>query len=177
VGFGSFGPPTDPAYVNFLDGLKKVTGDPKATSIWRWHPRDGKWYSYDPAKWVIEDLGLADTSPENALQQEWGFPNSTYRVQELFAPELFERLKKASAAYLGRFPRANLVWSPWGGGDWRNAFERGRDPHPPPGPHPPSTLPPECVKRVEEVKEWERRGFITHDQAQKQIDAIVAECT
>jgi hypothetical protein len=176
VDFGHFGAPTDPAYLSFLEGLKKVAADPKATSRWRWHPRDGKWYTYDPTTYVIEDLGLVDTSPEMAFRQSWGFPDSTYQVVEMFVPELFERLKKAAAAHLARYPSANLIWSPWGGGDWRNAFERGRQPHPPTDPHIP-TLPPECVKRVNDVQEWERRGYITHDQAQLQINAIVAECT
>ena len=167
-------PPTDPRFLEFLRGLKYFAEEPFERGTNRWHPRDGEWYLYDPKSWVIEDLGLPDTAPESALQQNFMKP---WEVRESSVPDLFERLEKAKASYASRVPLAkNLVWSPLGGGDWRNAFKRTSQPPPTnPGPHPP--LPEPCVKRVDEVNEWRRRGLITEDQAQRLIEAIVAECT
>lgn len=173
-----FGPPTDPAYSRFIAGLKKVAADPKLEGARRWHGREQNWYVYDRVKWGFEDVGLADTPPESALRQDWKIPHSTWSVVDFSVPQLFERLQKAFAAYSRSFPKGNLVWSPLDGGDWRNAFERPADrPKPPPPKGNGVTLPEAAVKAIEQVKEYERRGFITHEQAQRMIAAIIAEHT
>jgi hypothetical protein len=172
-----FDPPPDPAYLRFLKGLKEVTADPAGKETWRWHGREGKWYVYDTAKFGMEDFGAADTSPQNALFSQWGIPHSKWVVNEFQVPDLFGRLQKAYTALVATHPKAaNLVWSPWGGGDWRNAFERPPG-VPPPTTKPPPQPPPACMKRIEDVQAYERSGVITHDQAQRLIEKIVAECT
>lgn len=172
----SLGAPVDPAYTHFIDHLRKVVTNPRGTDRWRWNGSDARWDSYDVAQWVLEDVGLPDTPPERAIREQWRDGGRVYELSSLFVPELFERLRRVSAAHATRLPSLTLVWSPWGNGDWRSVLKRapGGGSVPPP---PPTDLPPKCVSRIEEVREYERRGFITHDQAQATINAIVAECT
>ena len=167
--------PTDPAYERFRDDLKKVAKDPDRTARWRWHARDGKWYAYAEGDWVLEDVGLADTSPQMAMQSAFGFPKPSWSVNELFLPDLFRRLQGAYAEAETKYPGA--VWSPWGGGDWRNAFKRSGPIPVPPKPDDPPPLNPECERRIKDVQTYHRRGFITYDQQQVLIADIVAECT
>lgn len=175
----SLGAPVDPAYTHFIDNLRKVVANPSGTERWRWNGRDARWYSYDVAQWVLEDVSLPDTPPELAIREQWRDGKRVYELTGLFVPELFERLRKASVAHTARLPSLTLVWSPWGNGDWRSVLKRvaGGGPVPPPWRPPWTGLPPKCVSRIEEVLEYQRRGFITHDQAQATINAIVAECT
>ena len=171
-----FGPPTDPVYVRFLEGLKSFV----PRSISRWNAKDEKWYSYALADWGMEDLGLADTSPDPALRGIIEYFNQQPEVIEFWVPDLFNRLRKAAAAHWKRFPQAYLVWTPAGGGDWRSAFRKQTQPipqKPSPEKGPYDALSPDCVKRVEQVREWLRRDIITHDTARRLIDEIVAECT
>lgn len=169
-------PPADPAYERFRVGLMEVVDSPSRTNRWRWHSGDGKWYVYAAEDWVLEDVGIPDTSPQLAIQQKWGFPESTWSVSELFLPDLFRRLGTASKATNTRYPDA--VWSPWGGGDWRNAFKRtGPIPPRPPNGNGRGPIDPECERRIKEVQTYHQRGFITYDQQQQLIAEIVAECT
>ncbi len=88
-------------------------------------------------------------------------------------PDLFERLAKAYAAWPHKNVQ-NVVWGPWGDGDWRFAFLRNGSP--PPTGEKPKPVPEACRKRIEEVQAFEARGYITHAQAQKMINTIVEEC-
>jgi hypothetical protein len=169
-------PPTDPAYLRFLDGLKRLGADPRGSATLHWHPRDEKWYTYAPVEWGMEVSRLPPTPPGLALRARFGWPTPAgWDVNEFEVPELFARVQQAYARS-GR-PTANLVWAPADGGAWRIAFQRAASP-PPHVPIPTGVpLPPPCVARAKQVQEWERRGFVTHDQAQAMINAIVAECT
>jgi hypothetical protein len=170
--------PTDPAYLRFLEGLRTVAGDPIGKD---------RWYEYSRKEWVLEDLGLADTPPETALSmdfprfniQDMKFDTAPHArtVYESGVPDLFQRVQKAHASLVQRYPHATLVWSPWGDGDWRSAYKRVDG-----SPNIDETddktgVPADCVRRINEVGEYRRRGLITNDQAQKLVAAIVAECT
>jgi hypothetical protein len=171
----SFGPPIDPAYTRFLEGLKRLSKGKNPNE--RWDAKSEHWYTYDPAKWGMEDLGLTDTSAEQAFRKNYQtFPQLTWEITEIFVDDLFLRLRKVGASYMKMYPHATLVWVPWGGGDWRAAFERTH-PSPLPPPLGSGPLPPECVKSIQQVQEYARRGFITHDQKQRLIESIIAECT
>jgi hypothetical protein len=171
-----FGAPPDPAYAPFLAGLKQVVADPDGKVHWRWHPKDSKWYAYDPAKYALDDsYRLPDTPPEMALEQNFGWPKSSWELREMFVPDLFSRVRKAYDSISQRYPQATLVWSPWGDGDWRSAFERS-NPGPGGGPGPGTELPQECLRQIEQVQQQQRRGWITPDQARRLIAAIIAEC-
>lgn len=177
----SFGAPTDPAYTRFLEGLRSVVADPVGKRTWRWDGGDQKWYAYAPDKWGFEDFGAPDTPPEGAVTEHWNLPQSTWEVHDLWVPGLFDRLQKAFTKLSRSYPTANLVWSPWGGGDWRSAFKRAGPLPKPPKPDEKSgkkvDLPQKALESIEQVKEYERRKIITHDQAQKMIASIVAEYT
>jgi hypothetical protein len=133
------------------------------------------------AEWIMEDIALAPTPAGSAVVPGWGepgsqlgLPNYVWSVNELFVPELFGSLGKAAQSFVAAHPASNLVWTFLGGGAWRNAIRRDK-PMPTPQPNPP--LPEECLKRVQGVREWERLGYITPDQAQAMIGHIVAGCS
>jgi len=175
-----FGAPPDPAYMRFLEGLRALVRDPAGTSASRWHPADTKWYPYPVSDWLLEDLSIPDTAPGEALKEHLPyFAGSTHswELQEFWVRDLFDRIQKVFARESPLHPRSNLVWSP-SGGRWRNAIRRTSSlPPPSQGPAPRPQLPAECVQRVEQVREWIRHGYITHDQGQTMINAIVDECT
>jgi hypothetical protein len=83
-----FGEPVDPAYVAFRDGLNGAVGDPGDRSRLRWSPRHEHWFRYSADEWVLDDIGLPDTSPEGALKQT-GFWPTTYEVVSLYLPGLW----------------------------------------------------------------------------------------
>jgi hypothetical protein len=171
--------PIDPSFIAFREGLAKAVKDSADRWGWRWHPRDNKWYVYSSTEWVLEDLGLPDTSPEEAVKKKSTWPTPTYEVQSFFLERLWERLRKAANSYSSRHPGVNLVWSPWGDGDWRSAFKR--TPGVPPvrrnGDHVDVRLPARALEQVKEIEEWQRRGYISADQAQKMINEVIARNT
>jgi hypothetical protein len=169
----SFGPPTDPAYTRFLEGLHRVAAAPAAEASQRWHGADQSWYPYDPAKWGMEDVGAIGTAPESALSN-WAF-TQTWTVNDFAVPELFERVKKAFASLQAWHPKGNFVWSP-SGGSWRVAFQRVPS-IPVPPVKPTVELPPEAKAKIAMVEELERRGALSHSSAQQQIARIFAEYT
>lgn len=171
-------PPTDPDYLTFIAGLKKIA-DAESVHAWdRWDPNDGKWYRWEPAEWVLEDVGLADTSVGLTLQDKsFGLGAPNWEYLDFGAPQLFRSVNAAYKTYKARMPNLRLVWGPWGGGDWRSAWQRPPGhPHPHP-PSPPGTLAEGCRERIAWVRDSERRGYIVHDVAQRMINEIVAECT
>src|SRR5438105_7053439 len=115
--------PTDPAYTRFIDGLKQIASDLSAKGTWRWDAKQQKWSDFPASSWVIEDLGLADTTPEPAIRQ-WGYPVNAWEIQDYAVADLLARIQKAHASFAVKYSNATLVWSPWGGGDWRNVYER-----------------------------------------------------
>lgn len=181
----TFGPPTDPAYVRFLDGLKKAAADGLDASRWRWRGADQHWYTYKVTEWVLEDVGLPDTSTRYAVTSGRGFegPDAPsgwggWEVIDFAVPDLFKSVSKMYSIIAPRWPAA--VWSIWGHGDWRNAFRRNAVPPPPAPPRPPDFTPQlnaECLRRVNEARQWAASGVITATQSQKIIAQIVAECT
>jgi hypothetical protein len=171
----SFGAPIDPAYTAFLDGLKKVAALPVGKSLDRWHPKDARWYPYDPKVWGEEDLNAAPTPPDSALSEKIaGLGDYEWELHELQVPDLFARLKQEYAALSSQHPTANLVWTPVGGA-WRSAFKHA--PAPPNGDpgHDDSKLPPEALRQIADVREQERRNEVTHEQAEASIKRIRAQ--
>lgn len=170
--FPTFGEPVDPDYLAFKTGLVKAVADPDDKWRLRWDPASREWYRFSLDAWGFEDIGLADTSPEGAVRQS-GWPIK-YEVQSFGFPSLWERLEKSHNAYAVRYPRMRLVWSPWGGGDWRGAFKRAGSPPPAP-PQPPPPRPPSAraMKQIREIEGWRDRGYISADQAQKMILAVI----
>jgi len=174
---------TDPKYARFVSGLKAIASLEAIHLMDRWDHREGKWYAWHAPTWVLEDIGAADTPPGLALV-DWtmnaGAPD--WQLVESWVPDLYSRVNAAYESHKRRWPELRLVWGPWGGGDWRYAWDSTAPPPPrPPKPEPPwripGTLPPHCVVRIEAVQDAVRRGFMVHDTAQRYIDQIVAECT
>ena len=171
-------PPTDPAYTRFVEGLTKAVAERDRN--WRWRPNDQHWYVYAPSEWILEDLAVAKTSANDVVRQKAG----TFPAQwEIHAgadftglPSLFGSLAAAYTLLHQRYPGANLVWTPWDDGVWRNAIQRPpstpRDPGKPRG-----TVPREALERIERVEEFERLGKISRDDAAAMTKAIIAEYT
>lgn len=174
-----FSPPTDPMYLRFRDGLQKIADNEAQRMLWRWDPAKGEWYTWATEEWVLEDVGLADTSTGSALRDKsFGLGTPNWELSDFMVPDLYKRVHAAHVAYAARAPRLRLVWGPWGGGDWRSAWKRPGVVLPPPAPpSSPTGLPAECLKRIEWVRDAEKRGLIVHDVAQLEINKIVAECT
>jgi hypothetical protein len=168
------GPPPDPAYIRFLDGLKAAAASaPPVLSCW--HGQDEKWYLYAWREWALVDVYVAPTPPGLALMQEYGaFPKTSWRVNEFSVPDLFSRVQQAWRALHPRFSAMPLVWT-FPKGEWRQPLKR-QTPTPPP-PAPPQVTDPNCVKRIQDVRAYEQAGYISHDQAQRLIERIVADCT
>lgn len=182
----AFGVPTDPTYIAFRDGLLKANDDVIDKWRWRWSPTHAGWFTYAVADWILDDVGLADTAPGSSFEL---IKNDDHAVEmaraDNFLPDVYARVIQAQSRYEGRWP--NLVWTWRYGGDWRAVQPRpsGSSTYPgePGGPGPATGdewmthLNQECVQRVEEVREWVRRGVITSVDGQRMIRAIVEECT
>lgn len=168
-------PPTDPAYITFLAGLKAVAADPTGQANERWHPPRNNWPTYDPAKWGMEDVGATPTPPGMALSN-WFWPRGSWTVNEFSVPGLFTELTSMYTKLEKWHPGGNFVWSPWGG-TWRIAFERATPPSPPPAkPLPPVTdLPAVAKEKIALIERMGQRGGITHAVEQAEIQRILDE--
>lgn len=167
-----FGAPPDPAYTAFLDGLKRVNKQPVGKSLERWHPKDAHWYTYDPKVYGQEDVGAPNTPPDGALSQKLaGGASFEYRweLHEFQVPDLFARVKKDYETLRSRNPKADLVWTPADGGEWRGAFKR------PPQISDKGPLSADAISLIAEVRDLERTGDLTHDEAEARIKKIKAE--
>lgn len=176
------GVPIDPLYVKFRDGLMKANDDVRDALRWRWSPRHGDWFQYSVAEWILDDVAIPDTSPGSSFHLTQEDEERVGRARaDSFYPDVFARVQQRYARYKDRWP--GLVWSWHGGGDWRNSLQRATSaPMPPPAPGPgnpsrPEPLPPECEKRIADVRAYAAKGYITAGQAEKMINEIVADCT
>ncbi|MFG2133134.1 hypothetical protein ACGFNV_35890 [Streptomyces sp. NPDC048751] len=174
-----FAPPPDPAYERFTAGLEVHLRGLDTPERWRWHPPTGKWYSYPISDWALEDVGLGPTkSPvEYRFQQlssgVWEFVPQmppSYNLPSLFAEvtQAYQKLK------------TRVTYPLWSArtGEWRNALQR------PPGAgggpvhrRTEATLPQPARDRIARVRDAERQGFISRDEAAKLIVDIVDEYT
>jgi len=179
----SFGEPPDPIYVAFRDGVLKANDDTTDAFRWRWAPRHKGWFTYSVEKWILDDIGVADTPPGSSFDL---IKDEDPKVEQARAstwlPGLFREVQAAYGRHQARWP--NLVWSWRGGGDWRNSLER-RDPldpnprpdaEPDPGKDVIHRLTPECKQRIADVRAFAARGDITAAQAQRLIAKIVEDC-
>lgn len=170
-------PPPDPAYLRFVEGLKTQAADPNATQWWRWHPGDGKWYVYSPAAWIMEDARFPDTPGGYALEDAFdiALTGLRWKLKEFYLPDLFRRLTQAYGNLRRQFPTSTPVWTPRGGGDWRNAIRR-----PPEGPVPDTGsktgLSPACLAEIEKIRAYAREGYVSMATAQRLIDRVVENC-
>jgi hypothetical protein len=172
----SFSLPVDPRYTRFADGMKAYLNGSDSPTRTRWHPLDGKWFSYPLASHILEDAGIAptETPAEPSLEQGsggqwvWVFTFDDYDLRDTF-----KAIDAAFEAIKGRFPDA--VWN-GRSGEWRQAIPRPPD-RPPPtgGTHDLTGLPEEAKARIERVREAERANYITPDQAAELIKDIVDE--
>jgi hypothetical protein len=146
---------------------------------WRWNPGQARWFGYPAESWILDDIGIPDTSAGTAAEGHYigdDDPAVERAQADMWLPDVFARLQLAHSRYSPRWP--NLVWTWRNGGDWRSAVSRGNNPHPG-DPNPPGAiqLNPACLKRVAEVQEWMRRGVVTSIDGQRLIRDIVEQCT
>ena len=171
--------PTDPVYLRFRDGVVKANDDLIDKWRWRWHPRSGNWYAYSVNEFILDDVGLADTTPGYGFDDiGQGDPDYERSRADFRLPDTFRRVQAAYETSKARWP--HMVWTWRGGGDWRSAIRRTGTGAP--GPAPTDTdwkkgLTPECVQRVQDVRRWEQLNVITAADAAKLIRQIVADCT
>ncbi|MGI5485032.1 hypothetical protein [Streptomyces lavendofoliae] len=172
-----FGAPTDPAYLRFSEGLTAHLAGSDTPERWRWHPLDGKWYSYPLSKYMLIDIGMPSTRPPTAFDLEYlgglGW-KSVPRVPSSFeVPQIFRSVASAYEGMRTRWPHA--VWSARTG-EWRTA-KVGATSQVPPPPSTSAGLPAQAVERIERVRAFERTGDISRDEAARLILAIVEEYT
>lgn len=179
-----YGEPTDPVYVAFRDGVIRANDDVTDAWRWRWSPRHKGWFTYAVQKWILDDVGIADTSAGSSFDLIKNDDLAVERARATgFLPVVFRDVQAAYARHTSRWP--NLVWSWRGGGDWRNAMNRARPDYPDTDPEtgsgpaddPIDRLTPECKQRIADVRAFAARGDITTAQAQRLIAKIVEECT
>jgi hypothetical protein len=175
----TFGPPPDPAYVRFIDGLEDHLRGLDSPERWRWHPPTSDWYRYPISDWILEDVGLAPTESYVECKFEQ-FTSGWERVPQMPSsfklPSLFAEVAQAYQKLKTR--TAYPVWSARTG-EWRNAVKRtdgvggpvrideideGR-------------LPKVARDRIARVRDAERQGLISRDEAAKLIVDIVDEYT
>jgi hypothetical protein len=177
-----FGLPPDPVYIAFRDGVLKANDDVTDRWRWRWSPSHKGWFTYSVQRWILDDVGVADTPAGTSFDL---IKNDESAVElaraDTWLPEIFARVQTGYARNQARWP--GLVWTWLGGGDWRNAMDRD-DPgtprrpdgsHDEPGRHTP--LNRECQQRVADVRSWIANGTITAAQGQRMIAQIVEQCT
>lgn len=176
----TYGLPTDPKYISFRDGWMKANDDLIDAYRWRWNAGQAKWYGYPAATWILDDIGIPDTSVGSTIEflhlLRDDDPGAEQARADRYLPDVFSRLQQAHAKYSPKWP--NLVWTWRNGGDWRSAVSRGSSQHPGDA-NPPSgiQLHPDCLRRVAEVQEWMRRGVLTSIDGQRLIRDIVEQCT
>jgi hypothetical protein len=165
----SFGPPEHPHWKPFVDGMQTHLNGPDSPARWRWHPKDGTWYSYPNAKYILDDVGLAAT--ETPAEFHWTPPDQPqvdfYRYNDWALADAFREIEAAYDTFKGRYEHA--VWNARSG-EWRVALQRAGSPSRPPSPPPES-----AAVRIAKVREAEARHLITHDEAEKLIADILAE--
>jgi hypothetical protein len=169
----TIGTPPDPAYAPFVEGLKRVASDVVANGEQYWHPATSKWYPYPHADWILDESGLARTTDSSAIGQpefkeKGGKWVTALHINDGFLGGLFTKVRDAYTSGHAAHPKANLVWHP-AGGYWRNAIKRtaaggsGWD------------LPPEAIKRLEEVDKLVRDRRIDHATGEQRKLEIIAE--
>ncbi|TQM65059.1 hypothetical protein [Humibacillus xanthopallidus] len=181
----SFGPPADPAYLSFRDGVMVANDDLPDRFRWRWNPGHKRWFTYPASKWILDECGVTNTTPGSGFDLIRNDDSAVERARaDTWLPELFARVSEAYEKQRRLWP--NLVWTFHGGGDWRSAV--AREGGYPDVDHPGDTAPPDdaswtdglnpdCVKRVNEVREWIRLGAITTADGQRLMRKIVEDCT
>lgn len=176
--------PVDPVYVAFRDGILRADDDVTDALRWRWSPRHRGWFTYPTAKWILDDVQVADTPAGYSFDLIKGDDLEGEKARaRMWVPPLFRAVQAAYARHSASKP--GLVWTWRGGGDWRDAIQRppqpapvpDPDPDPPPNGDPYASLNAECKRRIDEVRAWAARGDVTSVQAQRMIAKIVEECT
>ena len=172
--------PVDPVYAAFRDGVVKVNDDLRDAFRWRWSPKHKGWFAYSVKDWILDDVGIADTPAGSSFELIKNDDPAVERARAIsWLPAVFADVQAAYARHQRLWP--NLVWSWRGGGDWRNSMSRAKpDGGPEPGepdPDPIGSLPPECEKRIADVRAFAASGHITAAQAQRLIAKIVEDCT
>ena len=170
---GDFGAPPDPAYAPFVEGLKRVASDVVANTDYYWHPSTSKWYAYPHRDWILDDAGLAPTTDSTAIggtefEERDGKWVTVLRVNDFGLGGLLVKVREAYAKAHAAHPKANLVWHP-AGGYWRNAIKQKA------AGGPAADLPPEALKRIEEVNELVRDRIIDHATGEFRKLEIIAE--
>jgi hypothetical protein len=168
----SFGPPEHPHWRRFVDGMETYLTGADSPARWRWHPKDGVWYSYPSVNFILDDVGIAPT--ETPAEFQWTPADKPqdafYKYNDWQLADAFRKIEAAYDGFKSRYEHA--VWNPRSG-EWRAALRRTAAPQPTPPPPPP---PPESAKvRIAKIREAEARRLITRDDAQKLIDDILAE--
>jgi hypothetical protein len=137
---------------------------------WRWHPLDGVWYSYSADKFILDDVGLPLT--ETPVGWRWKPPDEPsdafWKYNDSTLADAFRNIEAAYGGFKTRYPHA--VWNPRSG-EWRAALRRttGTGGH---GHGDPSTS---AQLRIANVRKAEAEGLITHEQATRLIEDILAE--
>ncbi|MGW7172229.1 hypothetical protein [Streptomyces xanthophaeus] len=172
-------PPTDPAYLRFVEGLKAHIETLDTPERWRWQPSNGYWHQFRFEGWILEDVSISPTpSPVDyqvADLTPQGFTYTPTMPSSFELPPLYQAITNAHAQFKGRFPYA--VWS-GRTGQWRNPVKR------PPGSgytRSPDVdeggLPYECRQRIARVREAVVLEYITRDEGARLISAIIDEYT
>jgi hypothetical protein len=174
MGLGNFGAPPDPRYLRFAEGMQEHLKGPDSPERWRWHPRDGVWYSYPLEKFILEEVGLNPTPTSATLvwnESEMRFgPGLTYKDLEL--PQAFRNIDAAYDGFKANYPHA--VWSARSG-DWTAALQRIKGQSKPPTTE--TGLSANAKSRIALIRKAESDGDITHEQATELIRDIFAEYT
>jgi hypothetical protein len=177
--------PIDPKFIKFADGLRRANDDTRDTRRLRWSPQHGDWFTWSVDEWILDDVGMPDTPPGSSFEiymRRYPSGEAPDNVEEATAKtsfgDIFTRVEAVYAKYASRWP--GLVWTWHNGGDWRNAIKRsapGESTDPVVVEPPIIDVPPECMKRINEVRAFIANGIITAAQGQKMINEIVGQCT
>ncbi|MFE6906644.1 hypothetical protein [Streptomyces erythrochromogenes] len=172
----SLGDPVDPSYIRFRDGLKGHLSGADMPGRMRWHPKDGKWYSYPLSGYTLSEIGVQATRPPSQFNIEHlgglTFESVPKMPNSYELPQIYRDVAAAYERIKHRWPHA--VWSARTG-EWRGAAS-GATPSTPPGSTKPG-LPQAMHERIAGVDEAERLGYITRDDAARLKESIVGEYT
>lgn len=163
-----FGPPTDPKYVRFKDGIDNwVLGKPAVLEL-RWSPWEdnGTWRRYPRTKFTHVDFGQPP-GPSSPLELKFNFGGDykyESRVSTFEWPRIFREVETRYASFSYSHPQA--VWNIYDG-SWRKVIygaNTGQD-----------SAEGDLRKKIAKIKNLEATGVITNEQAQRRIDQLLQE--
>lgn len=156
--------PIDPAYLRFVDGVRRYWGRFELPEAIRWHPREYDWHTYKPPKSQLLEVGIAD-GPRISD------PNAKSYYGDV-SVDWWDDVRAKYASVAARYP--NAVWNPQTG-EWFNAVVQGAVERVPVPPGTDDGIPDWLRQEIENIRASVRAGIISPSKGSELISDKVTE--